>query len=399
MKYVWRLSPVSIYDIGCYESWLSDKSAQGLFFRSEKKGRMRLQELTRFEKGEPERRCYRLEPARSDAACPPVEEQELYEEMGWRFVGSLRELFWVFEASERVEIPEPHTDPAALGELYERVGGKLKPWKLIAAWSPCIIMVLLNIFYIPGDPRLSLLTGTSIYYAGLLLYLLAHNFILFRHHFLPMRRLRGQLACGKAIDHNAPYRRGARAYLLQNAAVLAFALLLIGSEFYVIAAQHREELFVAEKLPVPLISELVNGFAYDETEWFNGRPYPNFVDYEWSILTPGQQRVFQHGTAGGESCALDTRYYQVRFQPLAEPLFEAALKGLLEDQHLYVLYEEVTLRWLHEWERAGFDEAVLVRYGKTEVLTARRGRAVLFAEYDGLGELAAWLPQFLAALG
>ena len=406
--YTYRLPPVSVYDVGRYENWLADQSAQGLFFHAAKEkrplsgldlGLLGGSALIRFEKGAPERRRYRLEPARMDAGDPPMEEQELYEESGWRFAGSLRGLFWVFEAPDRAGIPEPHTDPAALGELYERVSDKLKPGKLFAPWLPCILLYLIDIFLIPRDSLMAFLTGTTSCFAGLLLYLLAQHWILFRHHYKPMRRLREQLAHGEAIDHNEPYRREARAYRLQNTVVLTFAAALIAAQFYSVSAYRRVELSAAENLPVALLSELEgSGFAYEETEWFQNRPYPNYVQYAWSILTPGQLSVSQNGMVGGGSSALQTEYYRVRFAALAGPLFDSVLKNFLRERLRYDPSGELALRSLRAGERAGFEQAVLLRQRGTETLIARRGHAVVCMSYNGPQELTAFLPQLAAAL-
>lgn len=397
-KYTLRPAPVSIYDIGRYESWLGDQSARGLFFRSERKGRVRWLELERFEHGTPERRRYRLEPARNDAEQPPARERELYEEMGWRFVGALRNLFWVFEAPESETVPELHTDPAALGELYERVCRKLQAGRKAAVWIPVVLLMLVNVFLIPRDPLYTFLTGVSGYPAGLLLCVLLYGLVLFRRHVLPMRRLREQLARGEEIDHHAPYQRAARVYRAQTAAVLALFLLVFGSELYTIGAYRQEELFAAEAPPVPLLSELEGaGFQYDPTERFNGRPYPNFVRYEWSPLTPGQYTVNQSGQTGAERCSLQTAYYRVRFTTLAEPLFQSVLGELLRERYRFGFYEETTLRRLADGERAGFEEAALLRYEERETLIARRGRVVLRVDYDGTRELAELVPQIFAA--
>lgn len=399
MKYTYRLSPVSIYDIGSYESWLADKSEQGLFFQSSKKVRVRFMEFVRFAKGKPERRRYRLEPVRSDAKYPPPEEQELYEEMGWRYAGSLRDLFWVFEAPDRVGIPELHTDPAALGELYERVCRRLKTGWAIAAWIPYLILVLMNVFLIPRNPLYTFLTGISCYYMGLMLCLLLYSVVMCLHHILPMQRLREQLARGEDIDHNAPYRKAARAYILQSTAVLTLFLLVFGSEINTIRIYRCEEFSVADNLPVPVLSDLEGeGFQYAQTEWFNKRPYVNYVLHEWNPLTPKQYKVFQEGMVGQDNSSIQTAYYRVRFSGLAEPLFQSIFEEYVRKQYRYSYNEDLTLRRLPEEERAGFEDAVLIRDENGEALIARRNHVVVRICYDGPQNLISLIPQIFAAV-
>lgn len=398
-KYTWRIATVSPYDTGCFESWLSDRSEKGLFFSAaEKEGLARLG-FVQFQKGTPERRRYRLEPKRVSADWPSPEERSLYEEMGWRFVSSVQNLFWVFEAPDRADIPELHTDPAALGELYERIHVLPRPWLLAVDIAIYLICSIWLVFLVPQNPVREFLAGNSCYHAALFSYIFLQNIVFIRQRLLPLRRLKKQLAQNQGIDHNAPYQKTACSFLLQNAAVLAFGVLIISSEIYMIQVHRIEAYPPAESVPVPALSEIEGcGFTYDPIEWHGKQPWGNRVEYNWSLLTPEQYAVTQRGTVYGMDCELITEYYRVRSPAFSKPLYDSLLEEYLNDS--FYRFECLTVRNLWDEECAGLDEAALITIGEfgSERLIARLGNQVLEVHYSGSRTLPEILPQLTAAL-
>lgn len=128
MKIRYRLHPQE-YAIGECEKLYSDMASRGWLL--EKRGSY----FSRFRRGEPENRLYRIElssPAFLDDNDLPQEQIALYEDCGWEYVSGSG-FVHVFTAPEGSGAPEIHTDPRSQA-------GTLKP--LRRSYITCWIVIL-----------------------------------------------------------------------------------------------------------------------------------------------------------------------------------------------------------------------------------------------------------------
>ncbi|MGI5928631.1 DUF2812 domain-containing protein [Pseudoflavonifractor sp.] len=116
MKRVYRIS-LPVWAVAEREEYYARMAARGLFVR--RCGAV----LTRFERGEPARRLYRLDAALRRGAEPPDEQRRLYEDSGWEFVCK-SDWFNLYAAAPGTT--ELHTDPEWQSETLAPVRRSLR---------------------------------------------------------------------------------------------------------------------------------------------------------------------------------------------------------------------------------------------------------------------------------
>lgn len=109
-----ELRPANLYDVAANETWLEDIAREGY----------RLKGFTGwsgvFVKDEPCECRYRMQPRGKKEKAPPVEQVELYRELGWEYVTTLGGEFHVWRCDDP-EAPELETDPVVQVEGYRRL--------------------------------------------------------------------------------------------------------------------------------------------------------------------------------------------------------------------------------------------------------------------------------------
>ena len=115
MKSVYKLTPVSDYDIQGIESWLQDMALQGLYLKKYRPL------FCTFTPGPAKKTRYRLEPCRRGLDDDlPADMLDLYEEYGWEYVGDVNREMLIFSTQDE-EATELHTDPAIQGERWKKL--------------------------------------------------------------------------------------------------------------------------------------------------------------------------------------------------------------------------------------------------------------------------------------
>ncbi len=137
MNVKYRLNPQE-YAIGECEKLYSDMAARGWIL--DKRG----QYFSRFRRGEPEKRIYRIEfssPAFLEDSGLPEEQTALYEECGWKYVTG-RGFVHVFTAPEDSGAPEIYSDPCSqAGTLKALRRSYVSCWViLLLALGFCLLM-------------------------------------------------------------------------------------------------------------------------------------------------------------------------------------------------------------------------------------------------------------------
>ncbi len=95
------------YDIPAVQAWLEDQAAKGEFLSE-------YTILPVFDRGEPKAVRYRLEPIIQKEKAPDQYRRELYEELGWQYVCTIRKSFHIWRCDDP-ETPELFTEAETEG--------------------------------------------------------------------------------------------------------------------------------------------------------------------------------------------------------------------------------------------------------------------------------------------
>lgn len=163
MNHVWKLTPVSMYDVRGLEQWLEHMAARGLFLKKYRPL------VCTFEKGEAKQVRYRLEPyAFSLAADFPDGMVDLFQECSWRHVGTVNHEMLIFSSADP-RAPEPHTDPdirlEQWNKLYRKARKECVQMALIVL--ACLTICTTALFW-GGTPLTKLLSSNIIVWEVLL---------------------------------------------------------------------------------------------------------------------------------------------------------------------------------------------------------------------------------------
>ena len=118
------------YDIPAVQAWLEDQAAKGEFLSE-------YTILPVFVRGEPKAVRYRLEPMIQKEKAPDQHRRELYEELGWQYVCTIRQSFHIWRCDDP-ETPELFTEAETEGGPYhfllrmERRGFRI--WAILLAY-------------------------------------------------------------------------------------------------------------------------------------------------------------------------------------------------------------------------------------------------------------------------
>lgn len=118
------------YDIPAVQAWLEDQAAKGEFLSE-------YTILPVFDRGEPKAVRYRLEPMIQKEKAPDQHRRELYEELGWQYVCTIRKSFHIWRCDDP-ETPELFTEAETEGGAYhfllrmERRGFRI--WAILLAY-------------------------------------------------------------------------------------------------------------------------------------------------------------------------------------------------------------------------------------------------------------------------
>ena len=152
MNRVYKLTPVSMYDVRKLEQWLEKMAAKGLFLKKYRPL------ICTFTKGEPKRVRCRLEPCYMSLATGfPDDMVELFQECGWEHVGSVSNEMLIFSSGDP-RAPEPHTDPdihlEQWNKLYQRARKDFHQMSLLTL--ACFLLAAVLLFW-GGTPLAKLL--------------------------------------------------------------------------------------------------------------------------------------------------------------------------------------------------------------------------------------------------
>lgn len=145
MKTVYKILPVSLFDIPGLEQWLEEQASLGLF-------PTHLGSYAAFTKdGVPGTR-YRLEPWGKIGTEPAPEQLELYHSAGWEYAFSIARAYFLFYTADP-DAPELHSDFATRGQSLDRLAKQVKKASVSRLLIPAIaaLIILVALFWLTSS--------------------------------------------------------------------------------------------------------------------------------------------------------------------------------------------------------------------------------------------------------
>lgn len=366
-----RLAPAMGFDTPAVQAWLEDRAARGQFLD-------RYRWLCDFIPGEPKAVRYRLEPLARREKAPDQHRRELFEELGWQYVCTVRKS-WHIWCCDDPSAPELFTEPETEGDAYLyllRRGRRATRWLWAAAaailallvWNFCSGPYLLNAvdhwtsWWITVVEWLNVVALVPV---GVYAYQVFHRYI-------------RALKLGVPQPHRGPYRR-ARA--MSMALVVFWAVLLLTRVASILQpSSHPLEPVETFDRPVPCVTlaELGDAPANRTPEALR---IQNFTARESWWVSEG-------GSIENDPVFVLAKYYRMWLPFQAERMAEAWVeqsaewKGELEP----LSHPDLDGAWLFRFDSGG------------QLLLVRRGAQLMEYQYDGELDLSGKLDVFAAAL-
>lgn len=357
------------YDIPAVQAWLEDQAAKGEFLSE-------YTILPVFDRGEPKAVRYRLEPMIQKEKAPDQHRRELYEELGWQYVCTIRKSFHIWRCDDP-ETPELFTEAETEGGAYhfllrmERRGFRI--WAILLAY----ILALLAWTFCSGTSLLREVDHWTPWWSTLLGWAAVAAVVPAAVYTdWCLRRYIRALRIGVPQPHRRPYR-GARAL---STLVLAVWAVFFLSRVILLFQPSSRPFEPVENFgqPVPYVSlaELGDQPPCREAEALRIR---NFAAREswWSSEGDFDQPPF-----------VLTKYYRMWLPFQAERMATA--------------WVEQSAEWEGQLEmlsHPALDGAWLFRFdGGVQLLLLRSGAQLLEFQYDGSLDLRQKLDVFADAL-
>lgn len=403
MKSVYKLTPVSDYDIQGLESWLQDMALRGLYLKKYR------QLFCTFTPGPARKTRYRIEPHRryldDDLPCAML---ELYEEYGWECVGDINREMLIFSTQDE-NAPELHTDPAIQGEQWKKLYKKARTGTYVVPLSFVVVTVCAAAaLFEHGTPLMNLLTTASLPLVLMwvcLLLGLPSVFAKKRDLGLILR----QLEEGVPLEHRAPYpKRNLSSPAYFTVVVFLWIALILGQCILPLTGGKLQSLSALQDFPLLSLSQVEGEeFIPISTASEGYVDYANFTRQEHYLLCCNSWEAVQSGAWIGEELwnRMEVNWYDLPapLSFLTQPLAKEQL------EHSMALDEDIWWRadpseggtWrITQYPEAGADYLVVARREGTAFQTAAAalGDKVVLVQYTGRGDLSQHLNDIVAMI-
>jgi hypothetical protein len=389
-----RFRPADYWRIGEHESWFSDMAAQGLHLA--KMGFW----FAHFTKGEPESTRYRIEISMNRKKLSQ-EQIQFYAESGWDYVTNYGN-FHVFSSPLERNVPELHTDPVEQSYTLKELDRKHTKNALLVVATTILMLAWIFLFAFIGDtPVLSLVEGfwfqqviaslTGIYVAVASL-----------QAALSIRALRKTLAEGKAVNHDAPWKKHYRVSLITGFLFISLAMFSVVLPWVHIARSETKTLpETGTDLPIVRLADVEQNpqlarkqsYLHDNIDWGNR------YSYDWSLLAPIQYQADEHGVvpdavwkdgSGEYSPSIRSSVYQLRLPQLGEVFVNDLVKryGMVNEGEIF-----------SEVEHAGFDLLIVHEREHAKEVFVLKGKGVMHVRYFGQADLEAIIENTAQKIG
>ena len=385
-----ELRPANAYDVAANETWLEDMAREGY----------RLIHMTGwsgvFEKTEPFTCRYRMQPLPKKEKAPPQELVEAYRELGWDYAGTIPGAFHVWRCEDPVA-PELDTDPVVQGMGYRYLKRKMLWDGVMSALLLAVLVMLCTLFPFTADtPLLDILDAVP---GRVLMGEIGACLIvvLIICQVRGMRRLLRSLNAGIPLDRPRPYRR--QKWLARGLVVcLAYIWVMgfLGGGQTIDGNSLTDGWDAGDSWHVPK-----DGVVYVDLTGLEGAEDTEFWDCRTKVheLCPRMYMTTQLSLEPGDEISqpveswVETTYYRMLTEGLArgleEELIQRRIASFGVDGHpALTAVETDTLDGFWWGEDRHYQFAV-----------ARRGRQVLFVQYEGDTDLRteeAYLASLLA---
>jgi len=398
MKRVYKLTPVSLYDVRGLESWLEDMARRGLVLKQLRAA------FTTFERGPAQTLRYRAEPFRQTIADdgPPQAMLDLYQDFGWDFVCGANAELLIFSTRDP-EAPEPHSDPELQGQLWKKLYRSRRNNFFLELAVTLFLLVAVPVFFFRrGIPVQVLLIETTPLF--LLIYLV--YFLLELPGLWTDTKSLGlivkQLEEGVPLDHRSVYPRrrwsAVIAYIITTVLLLVIIVVVYILPLTGGGVRPLDELTAFPALSLAEVEG--EGFVPDSFV-MDGRDYGNFCALDHYLLCWDQWQVVQTGDIEPDDWRrMEIQWYDlpgwlsVLSVPLAKELLDD-VTGLDED---IWWTENSGAAWTTDRfprEDAGFLAVAHRSGGEFHAAAAAAGDKVVLVRYTGQGDLADWLDEIV----
>lgn len=403
MKSVYKLTPVSDYDIQGTESWLQDMALRGLYLKKYRSL------FCTFTPGPARKTRYRIEPCRravdDDLPCDML---DLYEEYGWECVGDINREMLIFSTQDE-NAPELHTDPAIQGEQWKKLYKRARRDTVITPLFTLFVISCAGVLlFDQGIPITNFITSSLLLVVLLCICLLVN----IPSVFLKKRDLElilQQLEDGTPLEHRVPYPKrnlGSAAYFAL--VVLLWIALILSQCILPLTGGNLQALSALQDFPLLSLAQVEGEDFVPYTMASNGYvDYANFARQEHYLLCWNSWKAVQTGEwdEDGTWNRMEVRWYDLPapLSFLAQPMAKEQL------DHSMALDEDIWWRadpsegstWsVTQYPNAGADYLALAHREGTSFQTAAAAldSKVVLVQYTGHGNLKEHLDDIVAMI-
>jgi hypothetical protein len=369
-KFAYRFLLSDLWEFGKNESWFSYMAAKGMHLQNVGNW------LVTFEKGEPKNTRYRIEILEEN---PTLEQLNVYKECGWQLVMN-KQIFYIFSSPEELNSTELHTDPMEQSFTFKMLDKQIKKSTTVIVIAVILALALLLAhLFLDSEPYLNLIRRSSF---TTITMTIAYIYILCTaiQGYFSVKKIKNSLFMGIPINHSRNWKLSYFLSALVYVTLILWIFSAIISPIYsVIKRESYTSPKAVENLPAIRINEIESGKIYD---------YWHDLQYNWSLLSPVQYRIYEGGYVEGEMqedfsgayspASVITRYYELAFKGMAEGL----LKDLIHHYHRdYRDIEPVKI------ESNKFDLLYIFDYENIKSIYASFDNKVIYVKYYGNEDL------------
>ncbi len=378
-----KLFPINFCDIGGIESYLHDMAADGLFIK-------KLGLIAEYEKGEPSKATYRLEPLMRAEKRPDDSIIDGYLDFGWKYVCTdENNMFHVFVSFD--DKPEEiHTDIQAQKYSYDYIAERFEKSKRVNVIGIILDLSILLMCALSGvfDMRYYIESGTAVWLQTFII-LSVIAMILSIRDSLRIKKLYNGLRLGIPIKHRTKYKKHYFSFIIITLITIISAA-RIGISIYSLQSGWNKNISeFTGKIPAITLYDIETEQFSIESSIYDGIDRNNNIEYKWSELSPVIYEINQRGVSGSRqwndrsgqySPSLKTKYYELRFKFLRKPLLEDIIDYELE----FFKFSEIISEELPD---TPFDYARFIKVDESQMLFAYYENKVIYVRYHGYGDL------------
>ena len=388
-----KVCPISIYDVAAVETWLEDLAREGWCPVGFPGGRVELRPDAPMESR------FRLQPLRGKKETLDPEREAVCRAMGWRLVGRLSGVFWVWRCDDP-DAPELDTDPVVQGEGYRYL--KRRMIRRTAGWVVVWLALLAGSVWMAANLSLREMLYRGSWLSSLLQPLLGTVLLvlILVEIWLDARntwRLWKTLTAGVSLERPKPYRRQRLLGQASYGITLVILVLNIVVNFQNLNPvrsgwEHTRDILENGQPPAEAVTVHLADLDGVESHWFS-------AEEKTLPIAPEMYTTRQYGELPGVGqVSAETDYYRLRTaglaRQLAEELTEERIGSWLTQPQ--PLLEELDAADLDGfwWAAESGDVSPASQYA-----VLLRGQEVLAVRYHGPRDLRGAVPYLASLLG